>query len=81
MNMVTKPIAAKRVHEIAEELRTTKYNDTGEIAFDYIWNKYKEEFGNDYDLFLRLMEIEATFFSSQGEKTAETRKNTVYKYV
>lgn len=74
-------ITSKRIHEIAEELRTTIDKRTGKIAAEFIWNKYKKEFNNNFDLFYRTMMIEATFFCSQGDKTIEIRKNTEYKYV
>lgn len=74
-------ITAKRIHEIAEELRTTKDKHTGKLAAEYIWNKYKKEFENNFEMFYRTMMVEATFFSSQGDRTIEIRNNTKYRYV
>lgn len=74
-------ITSERIHKIAEELRTTIDKRTGKIAAEFIWNKYKKKFNNNFDLFYRTMMIEATFFCSQGDKTIEIRKNTEYKYV
>lgn len=74
-------ITAKRIHEIAEELRSTIDKRTGKIAAEFIWKKYKAEFENNFEMFYRTMMIEATFFCSQGDKTEELRKNTQYTYV
>ena len=69
-----------KVKEIAEELRTTREKATGEMAFAYVWKKYRHLFVC-YDQFLRCMQICATFFASQGAETDRIRQNTVYKYV
>lgn len=76
-------LTSKQVEAIAEELRVTRYKATDKIAFEYVYNKYKylfEEKGG-FDYFLYLMNICATFFASQGEKTERIRKITTYKYV
>lgn len=79
MSMLT----TDKVKEIAEELRTIRYKATGKMAFEYIYNKYKYLFEDrgGYDDFLYLMDICATFFASQGDRTRQIRETTTYKYV
>ena len=79
MSMLT----ADKVKAIAEELRITRYKSNGKMAFEYIYNKYKDLFEDrgGYNDFLNLMDICATFFASQGEETERIRQMTTYKYV
>lgn len=76
-------LTSELVEDIAEELRTTRYKKNGKMAFEFVYDKYKSYFDNigGYGLFLRLMEICAVFFASQGEKTKTIRENTQYQYV
>ena len=77
-------LTADKVKAIAEELRITRYKETKKMAFEYIYDKYKnlfEEIGG-YTKFLELMDICSVFFSSQGkEKLDEIRSKTVFRYV
>ena len=79
MSMLT----SGKVKEIAEELRTTRYKSNGKMAFEYVYEKYKYLFENrgGFDDFLYLMDICATFFASQGDRTERIRETTMYKYV
>ena len=83
-----------KIDAIAEELRTTRYEGTDKLAFEYVFEKHKDVFHNDFGCFLRCMKICATFFSSRdGEyyndedrkngicKTMRDRLNTRYTYV
>jgi len=72
-------LTAKKVEEIAEELRTTKERSSDKLAFDYIYNKYKHLFAN-YGQFVRLMDICSVFFSCRPD-VEEIRRNTTYNYV
>lgn len=72
-------LTVEKVHEIAEELRTTREKPTGKMAFDYIWKKYKHLFCR-FEQFTRCMSIEATFFSCRPD-VEEIRLKTEYKYV
>ncbi len=76
-------ITSDQVKAIAEELRITRYKSNGKMSFEYVYDKYRHLFedGGGYDYFLRLMDICATFFASQGEKTQRIREMTTYKYV
>lgn len=67
------------VKMIAEELRVTRYKATGQMAFDYIWDKYKDLFVC-YDQFLKLMDICSVFFSCRPD-VEEIRRRTTYIYV
>ncbi len=81
--MLMEMLTAEKVKAIAEELRITRYKRNGKMAFEFIYDKYKNLFEDcgGYDGFLNLMEICATFFSSQGEMTQRIRELTTYKYV
>jgi len=72
-------LTVEKVDAIAEELRTTKEKATGKLAFDYVWNKYKDLFVC-YGQFLRLMDICSVFFSCRPD-VEEVRRRTTYKYV
>ena len=76
-------LTSDQAKAIAEELRITRYKSNGKMAFEYIYNKYKHLFEDrgGYDDFLYLMDICATFFASQGEKTKRIREMTHYVYV
>jgi hypothetical protein len=76
-------LTAERVKQIGEELRTTRIKGTTRPAFEHVFNKYRNEFleYGGFDGFLYIMKVFATFFASQGEKTAEIRSNTKYIYV
>lgn len=76
-------LTADKVKAIAEELRTTRYKSNGKMAFEYVYEKYESLFKDrgGFDDFLYLMDICATFFASQGEKTKKIRETTTYKYV
>lgn len=73
-------LTTQEVHKIGEELRTTRYEGTEEMAFGYIFHKYKDKLRNNVDFFIKLMEIEALFFSCK-ENVEEIRRNTIYTYV
>ena len=79
MSMLT----SDKVKEIAEELRTTRYKSNGKMAFEYVYKKYESLFKDrgGFDDFLYLMDICATFFASQGDRTERIRETTMYKYV
>ena len=49
------------------------------MAFDYIWDKYKDLFVC-YDQFLKLMDICSVFFSCRPD-VEEIRRRTTYIYV
>lgn len=72
-------LTVEKVHEIAEELRTTREKTTGKMAFDFIWNKYKNLFVC-FEQFMRCMSIESVFFSCRPD-VEEIRIKTEYKYV
>lgn len=66
--------------KICEEVRTTKSYNTGKRAYDYVFQKYKKHF-QSFEHFLKVVQVYAVFFSSQGETTKEIREKTVFKYV
>ncbi len=73
----------QKIKAISEELRTTLYKANGKMAFDYVYEKYKDFFldKGKYDGFLAVMKVEAVFWASRGEQTKIDREKTVYIYV
>ena len=72
-------LTVEKVHEIAEELRTTREKATGKMAFEFIWNKYKHLFVC-FEQFMKCMSIESVFFACRPD-VEEIRRKTEYKYI
>lgn len=70
----------KEIEKICEELRLTRHISNNKPAFEYIYQKYKDNFIS-FDHFLKVAHVYAIFFASQGEKTKEIREKSVYKFI
>ena len=70
------------IDQIGEELRVTRVKETGDIAFEYVYNKHKDDhLFHSFSHFLKVMRVWAVFFASRGEETVKDRENTTYIYI